>query len=303
MWSALDPNTEQERHLKMATLLFDDVYLPVDAEVLTGAGAELAHQQNLKPDRITRAWHSIDSIHPSFIEREFKMILVRPPMELVFDKHGNWRRGLRGAIHAQAAKYFGVSQNELRRKLREPEDPVGKHAIVREGNALAVTSVGSAVVWTIIRPYLDCAFFPLSEVEFAAANLILDASNAGTLKAANLLLPDAGNLTWQEVFEIRDTLQAESFRRWLHSRNWADSCNRTIEQQVIGALLEVVNDCRPNVGAEILKGIASNLPIPLPINPASIVLSLKAIGDAQRFQEKYDWSLFLRQSAKRDRAT
>ena len=123
-------------------------------------------------------------------------------------------------------------------------------------------------------------------------------TNAGTLNAANLLLPKAGDLTWQELFEIRCTPEAESFRRWLYSQDWARSGNKTIQQDIIGALLEIIDDCRPNLGAELLKGVASNIPLPLPINPASVVLSLKAIGEAQQFKEKYGWSLFLRQAAK-----
>jgi hypothetical protein len=301
MWMAFYPNTQEERHLKMATLLFDDVFFPVGHEHLIGAGAEFAREQKLRTDRITSAWHSIDSIDSSFTEPDFKAMLFKPPEELVFDKQGNWRRGLRGAVHTEVAKYFNVSPDRLRSQLKESKDPVQKYGIVREGNALANSSVGSAVVWTLIRPFRDCTFFPFNEVEFAAANLILGGTNAGRLKAANLLLPNAGDLTWQEVFEIRDTPEAESFRRWLHSREWVNIGNKTIEQDIIGALLEIVEDCRPNVGIEVLKGIASNIPLPLPINPASIALSLRAIGQAQQFTERYEWSLFLRQAVKSEK--
>jgi hypothetical protein len=98
----------------MATLLFDDVFFPVGHEHLIGAGAEFAREQKLRTVRITSAWHSIDSIDSSFTEPDFKAMLFKPPEELVFDKQGNWRRSLRGAVHTEVAKYFNVSPNRLR---------------------------------------------------------------------------------------------------------------------------------------------------------------------------------------------
>jgi hypothetical protein len=292
MWMAFSPHSKEERHLKISTLLFDDVYLPVGERVLRNAGQDFARIHNLQPDQISRTWHSLDSIHSGFGASEFRKAVLSPPHELVFDKKGNWRRGLREAINTTLTEYFGISKHSLRKKHNEP---LGRYEIAYEGNAHATAAVGSAVAWTLIRPHLDCSFFPLNVVEFAAARLILGMTSTEKLNAANLLLPDAGELTWQEVFEIRDLSEAESFRRWLHSRNVSD---RSIEHDIVGALLEIVEECRPNRGMELFKGVVSNLPLPLPINPASLALSLKSIAKAQQFHEKYDWSLFLKRTRK-----
>jgi hypothetical protein len=292
MVNAFYVNTPEERHMKMATLLFDDVYLPITAKHLLGVGTEFARQQNLKVEQITSVWHSVESVHPDLVAAKIAMTPFEPPTDLVFGKDGNWRRGLRGVIKAEVAKTLGVSEREVR-KMEKSGEYVQRYAVAREGNALALTAVGSVVAWTMIRAYLNCTYLPMNEVEFAAANLILRENNSDALRAANLLLPDAGDLSWQEVFEVRERSEANSFRRWLNSRSWSKGGSRTLEQDIVGALAEALNECRPNVGNEILKGIASNIPIPLPINPLSLCASLRSVASAQRFQENYDWCCFL----------
>jgi hypothetical protein len=47
------------------------------------------------------------------------------------------------------------------------------------------------------------------------------------------------------------------------------------------------------VKTEVIKGIASNLPLLIPINPIGLTVSANAIADARRFEKKYDWLLFL----------
>jgi hypothetical protein len=294
MYMGFSPNTQEERHLKMATMAFDDVYLPVGADHLSNIRAQMADDLNVQLKPMEGAWHSVESIHPNLAGKQLATECFTPPQSMVYDSSGAWKEELRGAIDAELAAYFGVSSDEIG-KLKGPKS----YEYMKEGNALANSGVGSILVWTMLRSHLECAYFAFNEVEFAAADLLLCRDERSSFRAANLLMPDAGELSWEEVFDIRERPEALSFRQWLHSRNWANSDNKSIEQDVIGALLDVVDDCRPNVGTEILKGVASNIPLPIPINPAGLAMSVKSIFDARRFRRKYDWAFFLRERRKR----
>jgi hypothetical protein len=288
------PNTQEERHLKMATMAFDDVYLPVGADHLSNIRAQMDGDLNVQLKRVEGAWHSIESINPHLGGKQLATECFTPPQSMVYDSSGAWKEELRGAIDSELAVYFDVSSDGIG-KLKGSES----YEYIKEGNALANSGVGSVLVWTMLRSHLECAYFAFNEVEFAAADLLLCQNERSSFRAANLLMPDAGELSWEEVFDIRERPEAISFRQWLHSRNWGNSDNKSIEEDVIGALLDVVEDCRPNVGSEILKGVASNIPFPIPVNPASLAISAKSIFDARRFRRKYDWTYFLIERRKR----
>lgn len=285
---AFDAGAPEERHLKMATLLFDRVYLPVGAQRLNRVCALVAGDLHISVKAVTQAWQSMEIVDPALGQEDLIMRTLAPPNSAIFDKSGNWRKGLRGAIDETIARQMNLSLHGVR-KLKH-ENPYG---YIREGNALANTAVGSVLVWTVLRTYVQCAYFAFNPVEFAAAYLLLKSDEGTPFRSANFLLPNAEKLPWQEVFEIRGRPEAISFRRWFRSRMAGNANSQSIEADIIGALLEIIEDLRPNIGSEILKGIASNIPLPIPINPASVTLSAKSLANAVRFKKKYSWAAFL----------
>jgi len=198
MYMGFSPNTQEERHLKMATMAFDDVFLPVDAVPLSRILAEMACDLNLQLKRVEGAWHSVESIHRNLAGKQLATECFTPPQAMVYDARGAWKEELRGAIDSELAEYFGVSSDEIG-KLKDSKS----YEYIKEGNALANSGVGSVLVWTMLRSHLDCAYFAFNEVEFAAADLLLCKDERSSFRAANLLMPDAGELSWEEVFDIR----------------------------------------------------------------------------------------------------
>ena len=63
--------------------------------------------------------------------------------------------------------------------------------------------------------------------------------------------------------------------------------------RLINRLWNAVNALKLDVGSETLKALVSNLPLPIPVNPASIALAAKSIKDATSFQHDYGWLLFI----------
>ena len=69
-YMGFSPNTQEERHLKMATMAFDDVYLPVGADHLSNIRAQMADDLVIQLKLVEGAWHSIESIHPNLAGKQ-----------------------------------------------------------------------------------------------------------------------------------------------------------------------------------------------------------------------------------------
>jgi hypothetical protein len=239
---AFTKGTPEERHLKMATLLFDRVYLPVGTQHLGNVIPDFASEAGISPKAVCEVWRSFEAIHPSLREGKLMMRTLSPPQSSVFDESGNWRRGLRRPIDEALALQLKLSLYGVR-KLKRAE-PYG---YIKEGNALANAGVGSVLTWTLLRPYVECSYFAFNQVEFAAAKILLGREESAAFNSANLLLPDADVLTWQEVFEIRDRPEAKSFRRWFHGRMASTGPSRAIESDIVGALLDIIESIQPHI--------------------------------------------------------
>ena len=49
---------------------------------------------------------------------------------------------------------------------------------------------------------------------------------------------------------------------------------------------------RPQVTKNVVKGVASNIPLPIPVNPVSIVCTGRDILKEINFEKKYGWLYF-----------
>jgi hypothetical protein len=64
-------------------------------------------------------------------------------------------------------------------------------------------------------------------------------------------------------------------------------------QAAIDSLWDAVSELKPDIVGETIETIISNAPLPIPINPAGIALSVKQLHDAYEFSKRYEWLLFL----------
>lgn len=64
------------------------------------------------------------------------------------------------------------------------------------------------------------------------------------------------------------------------------------EEIVKKDLIEMAQHFRPNVSSNIVKGVVSNIPLPIPVNPISILCTGADIKKEIDFDKKYGWIYF-----------
>ena len=61
----------------------------------------------------------------------------------------------------------------------------------------------------------------------------------------------------------------------------------------VDALWDAFGELKVNVGSEVLQGIVANLPLPMPINPFGLAISVKDVIGAVKFRRRFGWLSFL----------
>ena len=110
------------------------------------------------------------------------------------------------------------------------------------------------------------------------------------------MIPDISEYSWDEIIEIRHHKYWTQFRKKLTelSESVQDKKLRQdiLEEIVQKDLVEMVQYFRPHVAKNIVKGIVSNIPLPIPINPVSVVCTGHDIVQEIDFNKKYGWMYF-----------
>jgi len=144
---------------------------------------------------------------------------------------------------------------------------------------------------------MKCALVAFNQAELLAGQQLVEAGSVATGESlrdvVKAYVPSVRNLPWDAVFARRNDKRVGAFRRWLAASSRLNETKSARIQRAADDLWSAVKDLQTDTKAKILKGLAGNMPLPLPVNPFSIALSAKAVRDAHQFEKKYDWLLFL----------
>jgi len=111
-------------------------------------------------------------------------------------------------------------------------------------------------------------------------------------------IPDIGGLAWERVLELRHHPKLADFRKKL------DTLQKLLEGKddlQAAALLQEIEFkdlkefavlCKPQPRKSIIQGVVSNFPLPICVNPASIVLSGLEIKRAYQLDKRFGWLYF-----------
>lgn len=110
-------------------------------------------------------------------------------------------------------------------------------------------------------------------------------------------MPDISEYSWDEIIEIRHHNYWTQFRKKLTelSENVGDKMlgKDILEEIVRKDLVEMVQHFRPQVTKNIVKGVVSNIPLPIPINPMSVVCTGHDIKKEINFEKNMDGCIFI----------
>ena len=112
-------------------------------------------------------------------------------------------------------------------------------------------------------------------------------------------IPDLSNYSWDKIIELRNHQYFQNFREKIVCLNLQISTNNSktaieiIDELTNRDIKEIINLFKPSLKNSIVRGIASNFPLPIPINPLSIYFSGKEIKRDIDISNKYGWLFFL----------
>lgn len=196
--------------------------------------------------------------------------------------------------------FFDIARSEVKHKyvkksINHETDKYIKHGMAWESFGIANT----VKYWTLLNAKEKCTFLTM-DVEKQMLEKIFGnttyAEYSNFKEIITATIPDISEYTWDEIIDIRN------HKYWEQFRNKISELSENIEDKKIGQdileeivrkdLIEMVQHFRPKVNKNIVKGVISNIPLPIPINPVSVVSTGYDIMKEIDFEKKYGWIYF-----------
>lgn len=153
--------------------------------------------------------------------------------------------------------------------------------------------------WMLLNAKENCTFLPMTIEQCMLNEIFKTATDVKFSNFKNIIttmIPDISGYSWDEIIELRHHNFWLQFRKKitdLSESNRDKKLEQDIFEEIVKKdLLDMIEYFRPNVSKNIVKGIASNIPLPIPINPASIVCAGHDIMKEIDFNKKYGWIYF-----------
>ena len=175
--------------------------------------------------------------------------------------------------------YFKVAadvfKDKYAKELSSPKTYGGAmHEIVWGGFGIA----NSVKYWTLLNAKANCTFLPMDMEQQMLGKVFGSTTDKGYSNFSDIItaiIPDISEYSWDEIIEIRH------HNYWTQFRKKLTELSESIEDKKLGQdileeivrkdLIEMAQRFRPQVTKNIVKGVVSNIPLPIPINPVSVV--------------------------------
>ena len=196
--------------------------------------------------------------------------------------------------------YFKVASDVVKekyaRKLSDSKMYEGTmHEIVWSGFGIA----NSVKYWTLLNAKENCTFLPMNVEKQMLGKIFGSTTNIEYSNFSDIItvmIPDISEYSWDEIIEIRH------HNYWTQFRKKMTQLSESIEDKKLGQdildeivrkdLIEMAQYFRPKVTKTIVKGVMSSIPLPIPINPVSVLCTGYDIMKEIDFDKKYGWIYF-----------
>ena len=196
--------------------------------------------------------------------------------------------------------YFKVATDILENKYaKELSNPVTYGGAMHEISWGGFGVANSVKYWTLLNAKENCTFLPMDLEQQMLGKVFgstMDMKYDSFSDIIIAIIPDISEYSWDEIIEIRHHSYWTQFRKKLTelSESIGDKkLGQDILEEVIKKdLIEMVQHFRPQVTKNIVKGVVSNIPLPIPINPLSVASTGYDLIKEIDFEKKYGWLYF-----------
>jgi hypothetical protein len=116
---------------------------------------------------------------------------------------------------------------------------------------------------------------------------------------------DFGKLSWDEIIILRKSDFLKDFRKkifeWTNeylTLNNQQEFQLKIDKYIEDAKFEFIEKQQPKLFKTILTGITGNIPLPIPVNPVSVLASVQQIKNEMNNKKDYGWLFFIQKARK-----
>lgn len=296
------PGSRTEQQLKVASLYYDRAILPIRQGHFEGVLGVFREQDRLSERSIKllrSAWSPCDYYIPPEQVDLFKRIVLNDDEfapELTY-------RGHITAADEAIREVSGMSQRSLYQAKKND-----RIAYFRELNGTLTSAEGGARAWLFLQQYAPCALIAFHRIEQIALIDLVNEAPVGKgsteqpvveeaeklLHPVEMLVPRVSELPWDILLRMRRDRRVKDFRRWLAVESQkTGQLNKDSMHYAVDALWDAFGELKVNVGSEVLQGIVANLPLPMPINPFGLAISVKDVIGAVKFRRRFGWLSFL----------
>lgn len=270
---------------KLATIFFDQLIFQVPrADTIEGVLDSQVGQNEIRyadADQLRQIWVPIQTIVPDY---QF----LKNPWE-----HKN-KRLLEVAhsvtVDATLEQYPGADKSE----------PAGfAHEVAWAGAGL----IEAIITRTTLHITEPCTYLAEPRESRAVQQIFQEAQSPEPVEIfrhiAENRVPDLSLLTWERVLELRHHAFLENFRQKVKElsisfrSNNEKAINDGIQELELQDLRELARLVKPSPRTMMFKAIASNIPLPIPINPLSIGIAVKELKEVYDRKERFGWLYFL----------
>ena len=282
-WASANQQDLMGPYGKLAALFFDELIIQVPrADIIEQVLASLVERRIVAADvarELGSIWRPIQTVLPDY---EF----LRHPWQNEDKRLAELARTV--AIEDTLAEYPDIDGGGL------------QHEVGWVGAGL----IEAVSTWSILHAREACALLAdRAESRVVDGVFAISAPPADHTLFADVMqsrLPGPGELSWERVFELRSSHFLDAFRAKLGEldrlvRNSQDGRNvrALVEELERQDLRELARTVKPDIRSAWAKAVISNVPLPIPLNPVSVVQSALDVKATYDRQQRFGWLYFL----------
>lgn len=277
---------------KLATLWFDEVVLQVPDEYAIYADTEIWLANNCSTstlNQIRKIWVPIFKYFP-----EYNFIRYREP-------------GYMEKITKENPIIYRVMNLTRRMKIAETRQRYPNSSTsMSDFNGLTPGDMGivdSVNLWLAINHTSPCTFVPDNQEHYILQRLFSNTNKSTEIDVLKEIfsgsVPSLTDVSWDKIIELRHHNFFNSFRSKVQEiqDKIASGDLRTVREIIDEMrrkdIQEMIDLFRPAPVFTTIKAIASEMPLPLPFNPFSLLMSISEVRKEIDRSRKYGWLYFL----------
>lgn len=276
MLNLMQNNANFNSEGKLASLWFDQLILGADEKLFKKVIYDVSESEHWKDDTIKE-----------FLKIQVSSQDILP--DIMFLDESNLQDNECEASTEVLKEYYA-------KELELPESYVGAmHEVMMGGVGLA----SSVRYWILLNAKENCTFLPMDYERMVLHKLFCYNEDSKFGNFSNIIsnmIPDVSEYSWDEIIELRQHTYWQQFRNKISDLNSENMDKKTLSELfneiMFKDLAEMAQNMRPQIKKNVIKGIVSNIPLPIPINPVSVICTGKDIVKEIDFNKRYGWIYF-----------